>query len=461
MLSVIIPVLLLFIIVLFPSVPKIGGNIVAALLIAAFSAAILGGLNPLEMISAIISGIDRLSWVIMLSIFGSIYAETQTRLGTVDATLNGLKKLFGGSPIGLITAVIVTLVFAGSVLGDSIAAATVIGFLVIRALYEELKLKPEQIGVIILLGATLGAVMPPISQGIFLSASLIDVDPTNAIKVGYITVTIGVILAIIQSAFFVRKKKMPDLYAPQKIAQKKTSGKTDFIAIIKKYGAAFIPLTILIAIVIADSGFNYSIFEKWKYLAIITESLEEIPIIGGLVFGIVFAIIIATFVSFLFPKVRKDAGEVVKKGLINVRQTALIQVAAGVMIGVFYDAGTIDAVQSFVEHLNASAVKVGGGTSTMLVGMLTGSQTASQTTIITFLGPILLDLGVHPTNVVIGSSHFAMAGQSFPPVGLTAFVVCGIVGGIVHEKVDPVKVMLIALPNAIYFMIVGFIAWFI
>src|SRR5699024_5680341 len=177
MLQVIIPIFVLFIIILIPSIPKIGGNILVGLLAAALSAAILGGLNPFEIVSATISGIDRLSWVIMLSIFGSIYAETQTRLGTVDATLNGLKRLFGGSPLGLITAVVVTVVFAGSVLGDSIAAATIIGFLVIRALYDELKLKPEQIGVIILLGATLGAVMPPISQGIFLSASLIDVDP--------------------------------------------------------------------------------------------------------------------------------------------------------------------------------------------------------------------------------------------------------------------------------------------
>lgn len=87
------------------------------------------------------------------------------------------------------------------------------------------------------------------------------------------------------------------------------------------------------------------------------------------------------------------------------------------MIGVFYDAGTIATVQLFVEQLNTSAVKAGGGASTMLVGMLTGSQTAAQTTIVTFLGPILLDLGVNPTNVIIGSSHFVMAGQSFPPVG--------------------------------------------
>lgn len=462
MISVIIPVLILFVIVLFPSIPKIGGNIIVALLAAGFFAAILGGLNPIEILSATISGIDRLAWVIMLSVFGSIYAETQSRLGTVEATLNGLKRLFGGSPLGLVIAVMVTLVFAGSVLGDAIAAATVIGFLVIPALYNELKLKPEHIAVIILLGASLGAIMPPITQGIFLSASLIDVEPTQAVKVGYITVTIGVIIAIIQSAWFIRGKSIEQpLQDTGIIKDKDTPAKISFSKIIKKYGTAFLPLLTLIIIVVANSGFDYNIFEEWAPLLFITESLEDIPIISGLINSIVFAIIIATLVSYLFSRVRKDGISVVKNGLINVRKTALIQICAGIMIGIFYDAGTIDTVQSFVEELNTSAIKGGGGAATMLVGMLTGSQTAAQTTIITFIGPTLLDLGVNPTNVIIGSSHFAMAGQSFPPVGLVAFVVVGIVGGVVDKKVDPVKVMIIALPNAIYFMLIGLGAWFL
>ena len=94
-------------------------------------------------------GIDQLAWVIMLSIVGSIYAESQVKLGTMDTTLNSLRAIFGNSPKGLIAAIFITLIIAGSFLGDAIAAATVIGFLVINSLYE-LKLKPEQIGMIIL-----------------------------------------------------------------------------------------------------------------------------------------------------------------------------------------------------------------------------------------------------------------------------------------------------------------------
>jgi hypothetical protein len=74
MLEIFVPLLLLFIIALVKQIPVIGGNIKVALLVAALSSAIISGLAPLETLLAFIDGIDRLSWVIMLSIFGSIYA---------------------------------------------------------------------------------------------------------------------------------------------------------------------------------------------------------------------------------------------------------------------------------------------------------------------------------------------------------------------------------------------------
>lgn len=448
MIQVLIPILLLFLIVLIPSIPKIGGDIKIGLLVAGLSAALLAGLGPLDIVAAGISGIDKLSWVIMLSIFGSIYAETQSRLGTVDATLNGLRALFGKSPLGLIAAVIVTLVLAGSLLGDAIAAATVIGFLVIHSLYE-LKLKPEQIGMIILIGASLGSLMPPITQGIFLSASLIGIDPDPVIKVGYITVGIGVLFAILETSRFVKNKKLPKDLLP------------DYSAwhILKTKGYTFIPLAVLVTIVIASSGFGYDIYIEWPFLKALVDWLNTIPIIRGLAFTIVMSIIIATAVSYLFTKVRTEGGTIIKSGLQKVSQTVLIQLCAGFMIGVFYEAGTIETVKNFAEHLAPTAVKIGGAAATVIVGMLTGSQTAAQTTIITFLGPALTNLGVDPVNTALGASHIAAAGQNMPPVGLTAFVVCGLIGGIINQKVDPVKVMILALPNSLYFLIVGLIAW--
>ena len=191
------------------------------------------------------------------------------------------------------------------------------------------------------------------------------------------------------------------------------------------------------------------------------DPLKEIPIVKGLTFPVVSAIIVAILVSFLFPSVWKHSKEVVKGGLGKVSQTVQIQVSAGIMVGVFYASGLIDKVAGMADGLSESFVKLGGALSIVVVGMMTGSQTTAQTVNVTFLGPILENMNVDPTLIALGASHIAAAGQNMPPVGLTAFVVCGLIGGILNTKVDPIKVMVLALPNSFYFLIVGLLAWFI
>ena len=449
MLEIVIPLLLLFIIALVKNIPKIGGNIRVALLVAAISSAIISGLGPIETLLAFIDGIDRLSWVIMLSVFGAIYAEAQVKLGAMDTTINTLRSAFGNSPRGLIAAVYITLIIAGSFLGDAIAASAVIGFLVINSLYE-LKIKPEQIGMIILVGASVGSIMPPITQGVFLSASLIGIEPDPVVKIAYITVSIVAVVAILESFRFVRGKKMPDHLKTKKSA----------FQIIKERWVTLVPLAVLVAIVIANTLFDYNIFTEWVIFSVILEPLMEIPIVQGLTNQVVSAIIVAIIVSFIFYSVRKDTKGVFKGGLSKVSQTVQIQLCAGVMVGVFYASGLIEKVALMAEGLASSAVKIGGAVSVVIVGMLTGSQTTAQTVNITFLGPILENLNVDPTMIALGASHIAAAGQNMPPVGLTAFVVCGLIGGILSKEVDPIKVMIYALPNSLLFLIIGLLAWF-
>ncbi|SFE56571.1 hypothetical protein [Alteribacillus iranensis] len=450
MLEIIIPLLLLFIIALVKPLPKIGGNIKVALIVAAVSSAIISGLGIGETLLAFIDGIDRLAWVIMLSVFGSLYAESQVKLGAMDTTLNSLRSIFGNSPKGLIAAIFVTLIIAGSFLGDAIAAATVIGFLVIHSL-NELKVKPEQIGMIILVGASVGSIMPPITQGVFLSASLIETDPSPVIKLAYMTVGFGGLIAILESFRFVRGKAMPEhLKTTQSLFQ-----------ILKERWTTLVPLAVLVAIVIANTLFEYNIFEEWVFFAAVLGPMQEIPILQGITFQVVSAIILAIIVSFFFPSVRKDTKGVFKGGLSKVSQTVQIQLCASFMVGVFYASGLIDKVSEMAEGLAPSMVKIGGSLSVVIVGMLTGSQTTAQSVNITFIGPILERMGVDPTFIALGASHIAAAGQNMPPVGLTAFVVCGLIGGILNKQVDPLKVMFLALPNGLYFFAVGLIFWFI
>lgn len=450
MLLVLVPLGLLFLILLVPAIPKIGGEVRIGLLAAGLAAALLGGLGFVDILGAGVFGIDQLSWVIMLSIFGSIYAESQVKLGTMDTTLDTFRSLFGKSARGLVAAVILTLVLAGSLLGDAIAASTVIGFLVVRSLYD-LRLNTEQISAIIVMGAVIGSGMPPITQAFFLSSSLIGIEPSAVLPVAYVVVGISVIIAIATGAFFIRNRRLPDNLVPNESTWQ----------VLKSRWHTFVPLLILATIVVAASVFKYNIFEEWAFFATITGFLATVPIIQGLTFHVVMAIIMAIAISFTFPQVRKNAGSVVKGGLTKVSKTVQIQLCAGFMVGAFYQAGLIQTVKNATEGLAPQTLKAGGGLATIMVGMLTGSQTTAQTTIITFLGPALTNIDVGAVSAAAGAALLAMAGQSLPPVGLTTFVVAGIVGGTLNARVDPIKVMLLILPVSLYFAIAGFAAWFI
>ncbi len=452
---VLIPLLLLFIIVLAP-IPKIGNEPRIGLLVAAVAAAILGGLGPGEFVTGAVDGIDTLAWVIGLSIFGSIYAQTQIRLGTMDTVLNSFRSLFGYTPKGLVAAVILTLVLAGSLLGDAIAVATVIGVLVIMAL-RELEMTPEQIGTTILLGGIIGSIMPPITQAIFLSSALVDVDPGPVVTVGYITVGIGVILAIILASFFVKIKQLPeDLIPSRKVSE-----------IVSEEWKQLVPLAILVIFVVvrALGGEELIIPGLYGLVMAVDEIFVTvfggIPILGGIAFRVTQALIVVTIISYIFKPVREKGAESITEGLKRVSKTVQIQLAAGVMVGMFAAAGVVDRVIEITEGLGHQIVTFGGGISLAVLGMLTGSQTTAQNTIVPLMGPILTDtIGISHEAAALGASHIAAAGQTFPPVCLTAFVVVGIVGGVINEKVDPVRVMIYALPVTLYFIIVGFIAWF-
>ncbi|MCC8177675.1 MAG: hypothetical protein LIO38_00945, partial [Cloacibacillus sp.] len=127
MLSVIVPLIVLFGIVLIPIKAIKKYNIILALLLCSATALAMGGVSPEVIPGALLSGIERIAWVIGLSIFGSIYAQTQVKLGTIDTVLGCLKASVGRRPKGLIISIFLTLVIAGSLLGDAIASCTIIG----------------------------------------------------------------------------------------------------------------------------------------------------------------------------------------------------------------------------------------------------------------------------------------------------------------------------------------------
>lgn len=452
MLLVIISVVVLFLVILLP-IPQIKDfNVRLGLLLSAVLAMILGHIGFVGSIQAAVFGIDKLSWVIGLSIFGSIYAQTQVETGAIDTVLNIFRASIGKTPKGLVATIIITLVIAGSLLGDAIASVTVIGILVVKAL-DDMGLSAEQTGCILLLGAVLGSIMPPITQAIFLSATLVGTPVDPVIKMGYVTVSILVVVSILWCWTFLKIKELPSELIPDRSVGK----------IFSDERSRLFPLFVLVTIIILRSGFQIDILQ---FMDPMLNPLGNIPILRAVVaFGgvsrILQAIAVATIVAFLGKALRGKAGEVFKNGLVSVSKTVQIQICAGIMIGAFYKAGMIEVVLAFTKTLSATMLKFGGGAMLMLVGMLTGSQSTAQNTIFSFLGPILTgNLHVKPVEAALGGAHLAMAGQSMPPACLTTFVIVGIVGGILAKKADPVRIMVLGLPITILSALIGYAAWF-
>ena len=469
MLKVIIPISVLLLIVLCKKLPYIGGKLNVALITAGALTLLLGGLfNPADWVSAWIDGLNRLSWIIALSIFGSLFAEISMRLGTVDTIIGALTAKFGNHPRMLIVCILFALTVAGSLLGDAVAAATVIGMLTIGIL-ASMNLSPEKISGIIVIGASIGSIMPPMTQAMALSSSLVGADPDSVLNIGYITISIiFIVISLYCACFLVKKENVPGANRDVEI---KFINRTAS-EILRENWKSLLPLLFLIVIVLLRTvdipylsvDIGPAILQNLNFITLpdgtmisLYEWLQNISILNGLTNGIVLAIICAIIVSFAFPAIHKNAKVIIHESLDKVKLTVKLQICCAFMLGSFYAAGSIDAVSEFAQSLDGNVLKIGGAIALILMGMLTGSQSTSQNIIFSFFGPALVASGITPVYAAVAGSHLASAGQGFPPVDLTTFVVAGIVAAQLGKKVDPLKSMYYSFPMCICMAIVGFV----
>ena len=451
MIAVVIPLLLMIGIILLKKIPYIGGNIYVALIAGGLSALLLAGLfNPATWFFAWVDGVDRISWVMMLSIFGTVYAETQLTMGSMDTVLGVSRAAFGKSPKGLLVSIMITLALAGSLLGDAVAVSTVLGVLIIKPL-NDMGLEPEEISASIVMGALLGSICPPISGALNTSAGLLGVNLDDVVKVSFITVPICIVLSCVYAAFrFVRIKELPRELKPEESAWQ----------IFKKGWVTLVPMFVLVILIILRSGFGIDpIATLYKPFI---DFISDVTWLGGLSNVILLCVFTCNIISFISPQVRKrGVVDIVKHGVKKVLPCTSVQLAAGFMLGSFYAAGLIDVVKEFALGLNEHVLKIGGSVTIMIIGMLTGSQTTAQNAIFTFFGPALVSAGVDPVNAAAAGAHLATAGQALPPADLCTFVVVGLVGGILGTKVDAVKSMIKSAPGFIFLAIAGFILLYI
>ena len=442
MLIVIVPFVVMLGIILLKKIPFIGGEVKWAMVIAALLALLLGGVfSPLEWFMALFNGTNKLSWIIALILFGGIFSEIQVENGAMDTFLNFMRSRFGRTPRGLLVTMMLFLVVAGSLFGDAAAAATVIGFLGIRAL-AELELSGEQISAAIVMGAAMGSIMPPMTQATFLAASLVGLDPPSpAVNMVYITVGIGAVLLCFYASRWVKIKSLPEHLIP----------KESPMQILKTGGVTLIPLVILVVIVALQTAQ----INVLAFLDPIYNPISGIPILSGVSQSIVKAIEVCILISLFYSSVRKNCVKIVKNGVKKVVGPLILMVCAGFLVGAFASGGQVAVVQEFAKGLQDDVLKLGGSAAMVMMGMLTGLQSATQTTIFTIFGPALTAIGVSPVNAAVAGAHLAMAGQGAPPADLLTFFAAGLVGGILGKKVDPLRSMLYSLPMCIYYIAVG------
>ncbi len=467
MLKVVIPMAVLLIIVLCKKIPVIGGKINVALVITGALTLLLGGLyNPGQWVAAWIDGLDRLSWIIALSIAGSLFAEISIRLGTIDTIIGALTAKFGRHPRMLIICILFALTLAGSLLGDAIAASTVIGMLTIGILVS-MNMSYEKISAIIVMGACVGSIMPPMTQALALASSLVGTPADPVINLGYVTVSISFIVVAIYSAFFlVHKDNVPGANPEVQIRFADQSASS----ILRANWKSLIPLLFLIVVVLLRTveipylsvDLGPSILQSIRFLTLedgtvlsLYDLLSGMSIVNGLTNGIVLSILCAIAVAFFFPVINKNAANICKESFSKVKMTVVLQICCAFMLGSFYAAGSVDAVSEFAQGLNGNVLKIGGAAAMILLGMLTGSQSTTQNVVFSFFGPALVAFGVNPTYAAVAGAHLATAGQGLPPADLTTFVVVGIVASQFGKKVDPLKSMFYSMPMCICMMLVG------
>lgn len=474
MLQVIIPMLALLIIVIFKKIPKIGGNVKLGLFMAgALTLLLAGQFNPGQWILAWIDGLNRLSWIIALSIFGSLFAEVSSHIGTIDTIIGAFTAKFGRHPRTLLVCILFALTLAGSLLGDAIAAATVIGMLTVGIL-ASMNLELEKICAIIIMGAVTGSIMPPMTQALAMASSLAGANPDTVINMGYLTISIVfVVISIYTGVFLVKKDNVP---GANKEVQVKFTDQTAS-QILRNNWKSLIPMCVLILIVLLRTvkipfisvDLGPFILQNIKFLSLdsgdtvisLYDWLSNVTILKGVTNGIVLAIICAFAFSFIFPEVRANGSQIVRDGLSKVSGTVMLQVFCSFMLGSFYLSGSIDIVSSFCQGLDSNVLKIGGVVAIMLVGMLTGSQSTAQNVIFSFFGPALVATGMSSTYAALAGAHLATGAQCLPGANLTGFVVVGIVSAQFGKKVDPIKSMVYCLPLCAIMTIIGVFFLFI
>ena len=247
-----------------------------------------------------------------LSIAGALFAEISVRIGTMDTIIGAMTAKFSHRPRILVFCILFALLISGSLLGDAIAASTVIGMLTIGILVS-MNLSFEKIAAIIVMGAATGSIMPPMTQALALSSTLVNTDPDPVITIGYVTVgCVFVVVAIYSMLFLVKKENVAGANGMVQIKHMdKAAGE-----ILKQNWKSLIPVCFLILVVLLRTvnipglsvDLGPTILKSITFLTVggevvsLYDWLAGITILNGLTNGIVLSIFCAIVLLGIISK---------------------------------------------------------------------------------------------------------------------------------------------------------------
>lgn len=454
---VLIPIAFLILVSTLKRIPLIGGNLTVAFTGAGLLSLWLGGAHePAAWLAPWLKSMDSIAFIFFIIIFGAIFSALQIQSGAMGVVLNILRALWGKTPQGLVLATLVALYFGGSLMGTVAAVGAVIGILIVPAM-DEMKIEPDLICAIVVTGASMGGMMPPVSNAIILACGLIGIDEHEALMVSYLTVGIG--LAVI--AFFFCKVYIGNKYSlPEHLIPKETAWE-----IFSKNWVKLLPIFVLIVIVMLNSIPALK-FNLPKYVlslipfgkTTLFAAVAKVPFAGKIVHNIVMAMLAAIVVNLIIDiRVLKTVGAKLKMQLKAVIEPEVILIATAFFLGSFQLGGQNAVIAAWAKSLNSSLLIVGGAAALLLAGMLTGGQSTAQGMLVPILAPAWTAIGITPLHIALASAHLAMAGQGFPPCDLNTFIIAGLVGAIIGRPVNPLRSMLYSAPYCIYLFIVGVI----
>lgn len=454
---VLIPIAFLILVSMLKRLPLIGGNLTVAFAGAGLLSLWLGGAHdPSAWFAPWLKSMDSIAFIFFIIIFGAIFSALQIESGAMGVVLNILRALWGKTPQGLVLATLVALYFGGSLMGTVAAVGAVIGILIVPAM-DEMKINEDLICAIVVTGASMGGMMPPVSNAIILACGLVGIDEHEALLISYGTVGIG--LAVI--AFFFCKVYIGNKYSlPEHLIPKETAWE-----IFSKNWTKLIPIFVLILIVMLNSIPSLK-FNLPKYLlslipygkVTLFAAIAKVPFAGKIVHNIVMAMIAAIVVNILLDfSLVKRVGAKLKMQMKAIIEPEAVLIATAFFLGAFKIGGQNAAIAAWAKSLDSSLLIFGGAAALLVAGMLTGGQSTAQGMLVPILAPAWTAIGISKLHIALASAHLSMAGQGFPPCDMNTFIIAGLIGAIIGRPVNPLRSMMYSAPYCIYLFIVGII----